>query len=59
MVSQVGLKGFFCLEFVLEEPIDLDQVPFNVLKFVSWHVLRIKHDHFIVKNVTLDEGPEV
>ena len=59
MISQVGLKGLFRLEFVLEEPIDLDQVPLNVLKFVCWHVLRIKHDHVIVENVTLDEGPEV
>ena len=59
MVSQVCLEGIFGLELVLEESVDLDQVSLNVLELVSWHVLRIKHEHIIVENVTLDQGSEV
>ena len=59
MVSQICLKGLFCLELVLEEPVHLDQVSLNVLKLVGWHVLRVKYEHIVVKNVALHQGSEV
>ena len=59
MVSQVCLKGFFGLELVLEESVDLDQVSLNVLELVSWHVLRVKYKHIVIENVALDQGSEV
>ena len=59
MVSQVCLKGFFGLEFVLEESVDLDQVSLDVLELVSRHVLRVKHEHIVVENVALNQGSEV
>ena len=59
MVSQVCFKGFFGLELVLKEPVDLDQVSLDVLELVSWHALRVKHEHIVVENVALDQGSEV
>ena len=59
MVSQVCLKGFFGLELVLEESVDLDQVSLDVLELVSWHVLRVKHKHIVVENIALDQGSEI
>ena len=59
MLSQVCLEGFFGLELVLEESVDLDQVSLDILELVSWHVLRVEHEHIVVENVALDQGSEV
>ena len=57
--SQVSLKYVLGLELVLQESVNLNELFLDNVELVCGDVLRVKNDHIVVEDITLDKSAKV